>query len=59
MVSDTRTTATMLTRAMDGVLAGLAGGVMFGALMAMMGMLPLVAMLVGSTAPWSERSCTW
>ncbi|MBW0114553.1 hypothetical protein I4J48_04700 [Pseudonocardia sp. KRD-169] len=51
MVSDTRTTATMLTRAMDGVLAGLAGGVMFGALMAMMGMLPMVAMLVGSTSP--------
>ncbi|WP_225924566.1 hypothetical protein [Pseudonocardia abyssalis] len=36
---------------MDGVLAGLAGGVMFGALMAMMGMLPMVAMLVGSTSP--------
>ncbi|MDN5933298.1 MAG: hypothetical protein L0I24_19900 [Pseudonocardia sp.] len=41
----------MLTRVMDGVLAGLAGGVMFGALMAMMGMLPMVAMLVGSTSP--------
>lgn len=51
MVSDTRTMATMLTRVMDGVLAGLAGGVMFGALMAMMGMLPMVAMLVGSTSP--------
>lgn len=40
----------MLTRAMNGVLAGLAGGLVFGALMAMMGMLPMVAMLVGSTS---------
>ncbi|WP_253905645.1 hypothetical protein [Arthrobacter sp. H5] len=31
-----------------GVIGGLAGGAVFGALMAMMGMLPLIAMLVGS-----------
>lgn len=50
MVSGVRTGAAMLTRAMNGVLAGLAGGLVFGALMAMMGMLPMVAMLVGSTS---------
>lgn len=50
MVSGVRTGAGMLTRAMNGVLAGLAGGLVFGALMAMMGMLPMVAMLVGSTS---------
>jgi uncharacterized membrane protein YagU involved in acid resistance len=37
----------MLARARNGALAGLAGGVVFGA---MMGMLPMVAMLVGSTS---------
>ncbi len=31
-----------------GAIAGLGGGVVFGMLMAMMGMLPMVAMLVGS-----------
>lgn len=50
MVSGVRTGAGMLTRAMNGALAGLAGGLVFGALMAMMGMLPMVAMLVGSTS---------
>jgi uncharacterized membrane protein YagU involved in acid resistance len=33
--------------AQKGVLAGLAGGLIFGALMAMQGMLPMVGMLVG------------
>ncbi|WP_116244616.1 hypothetical protein [Nocardiopsis sp. FIRDI 009] len=37
-----------LTHAWRGVVAGLAGGVVFGVLMAMSGMLPMVAMLVGS-----------
>jgi uncharacterized membrane protein YagU involved in acid resistance len=50
MVSGVRTGPGMLTRALNGVLAGLAGGLVFGALMAMMGMLPMVAMLVGSTS---------
>jgi uncharacterized membrane protein YagU involved in acid resistance len=40
----------MLARARNGALGGLAGGVVFGAMMAMMGMLPMVAMLVGSTS---------
>ena len=51
MVSGVRANATVLTRATDGALAGLAGGVVFGVLMAVMGMLPMVAMLVGSTSP--------
>ena len=39
-------------RALAGVLGGLAGGIVFGMLMAMMGMLPMVASLVGSNSPW-------
>ena len=39
------TTTTQLTR---GALGGLAGGVVFGMLMQMMGMIPMVAMMVGS-----------
>lgn len=38
----------LTTRVRSGVIAGLAGGIAFGALMAAMGMLPMVAMLVGS-----------
>ena len=38
------------TRIGAGILGGLAGGVMFGILMQMMDMLPMVAMLVGSEA---------
>jgi uncharacterized membrane protein YagU involved in acid resistance len=37
-------------RLVGGVIAGLAGGVVFGMLMAMMGMLPMIAMLVGSSS---------
>ncbi len=33
-----------------GGIAGLAGGLVFGAMMQMMGMIPMVAMLVGSTS---------
>ncbi|GAA2007297.1 hypothetical protein GCM10009799_38580 [Nocardiopsis rhodophaea] len=40
-----------VTHAWRGVLAGLVGGIVFGVLMAMMGMLPMVAMLVGSQNP--------
>lgn len=42
------TTATMGRRISAGVIGGLAGGVVFGVLMAMTGMLPMVAALVGS-----------
>ncbi len=34
-----------------GAVAGVAGGLVFGALMAMMGMLPMIAGLVGSQSP--------
>lgn len=37
-------------RLVAGVVAGLAGGIVFGMLMAMMGILSMVAMLVGSTS---------
>lgn len=50
MVAEVQTRSGMMTRALHGVLAGIAGGVVFGALMAIMGMLPMVAMLVGSTS---------
>ncbi|GAB3526371.1 hypothetical protein [Arthrobacter monumenti] len=39
-------------RATAGVLGGLAGGLVFGALMAMMGMLATIASMVGSSSPW-------
>jgi uncharacterized membrane protein YagU involved in acid resistance len=38
----------LISRAVSGALAGIAGGIVFGMLMAMTGMLPVVAMLVGS-----------
>lgn len=41
-------TTALSTRLIAGVAGGLAGGAVFGALMQMMGMLPMVAMLVGS-----------
>lgn len=41
----------LVSRARDGAIAGLGGGIVFGLLMAMMGMLPMVAMLVGSESP--------
>lgn len=50
--ASTQTQNPSLTRSvMAGVLAGLGGGVVFGIMMAMMGMLPMVAMLVGSQDP--------
>jgi uncharacterized membrane protein YagU involved in acid resistance len=39
----------LVTRVWQGVVAGLAGGIVFGALMAMMAMMPMIAMLVGSS----------
>lgn len=41
-------TTALPTRLIAGVAGGLAGGVVFGVLMQTMGMLPMVAMLVGS-----------
>lgn len=39
-------------RAGAGVLGGLAGGIVFGMLMAMMGMFTMIAMMMGSNSPW-------
>lgn len=41
------TTSGLVSRAGSGALAGIAGGIVFGILMAMMGMLPMVGMLIG------------
>lgn len=46
----TTTMTTMTPRLTAGVAGGLAGGVVFGMLMQAMGMIPMVAMLVGSTS---------
>lgn len=54
MTTSTVTTsvrATVARRALAGLIGGVAGGIMFGILMAMMGMLPLIASMVGSTSP--------
>lgn len=45
------TTATMGRRIIAGVIGGLSGGLAFGVLMAVMGMLPMVAALVGGSSP--------
>lgn len=45
------TTATMGRRITAGVIGGLVGGLVFGVLMAMTGMLPMVAALVGGSSP--------
>lgn len=50
MTTAARADARVMRGALDGATAGIAGGVVFGALMAAMGMLPMVAMLVGSTS---------
>lgn len=48
--STTHATATtsLATSVVRGVLGGIAGGIVFGMLMQMMGMIPMVAMMVGS-----------
>lgn len=43
-------TPAVMSRAVTGAVAGLAGGVVFGLLMQMMGMIAMIAMLVGSTS---------
>ena len=46
-----RTSSSGINRRMlAGVLGGIAGGLVFGMLMAMMGMLPVIASMVGSTS---------
>jgi len=45
------TAAGPASRAGNGALAGIAGGIVFGVLMAMMGMLPMVGMLIGIDDP--------
>lgn len=45
------TSAAMATRVAYGVAGGLAGGLVFGALMQMMGMISMIAGLVGATSP--------
>ena len=46
----TRTTAHPGRRALAGLIGGVAGGLVFGILMAMMGMLPMIASMVGSNS---------
>jgi uncharacterized membrane protein YagU involved in acid resistance len=48
---ETRAGATLKQRVVGGVVGGVAGGLVFGAMMAMMGMLPMVASVVGSQSP--------
>ena len=50
MATRTQGSTAFMTRTRNGALAGIGGGIVFGALMAMMGMLPMIAMLVGSTS---------
>ncbi|MGH3449311.1 MAG: hypothetical protein ACRDQW_01005, partial [Haloechinothrix sp.] len=48
MSTTTHTARTsFVARAVNGAIAGVAGGIVFGMLMAMMGMLPMVGMLIG------------
>ncbi len=42
-----------VTSIKHGVYGGLVGGVVFGAMMAMMGMLPMIGNMVGSPSAWS------
>jgi hypothetical protein len=48
--TQTRGNATLGRRALAGLIGGIAGGLMFGVLMAMMGMLPMIASMVGSNS---------
>jgi uncharacterized membrane protein YagU involved in acid resistance len=45
---ESRADITLRQRIIGGVIGGVAGGLVFGAMMAVMGMLPMVAMVVGS-----------
>lgn len=50
MTTEIRSTAGLLTRGRNGVVAGLAGGIVFGMLMSVMGMMSTIAMMVGSSS---------
>src|ERR671912_3707 len=45
---ETSTSVSLVQRIVGGVIGGVVGGLVFGAMMAMMGMLPMVASVVGS-----------
>ncbi len=47
---ESRAGVTLRQRIVGGVIGGVAGGLVFGAMMAMMGMLPMVASVVGSNS---------
>lgn len=49
--AQSRAGSSLLQRIIGGVIGGVAGGLVFGAMMAMMGMLPMVASVVGSQSP--------
>jgi hypothetical protein len=51
MTAVTHTSNQMVQRGISGVVGGIAGGILFGGMMGGMGMLPMVAALVGSTSP--------
>ena len=44
--------SSLVQRLIGGVVGGIAGGIVFGAMMGMMGMLPMVASVVGSQSPF-------
>ncbi len=50
MATSVRASAGLTSRTVYGAVAGIAGGIVFGMLMTMMGTLPMVAMLVGSSS---------
>lgn len=50
MTTSVRSNAGPVTRGLHGIVAGLAGGIVFGMLMSMMGMLSTIAMMVGSSS---------
>jgi uncharacterized membrane protein YagU involved in acid resistance len=50
MTTHAAASAGLVNRALTGAVAGVAGGVVFGMLMAMMGMLTMIAGLVGSSS---------
>lgn len=50
MTTLARTQSGMNQKVIGGMVAGIAGGVLFGMLMAMIGMLPMIAGLVGSSS---------
>lgn len=50
MTASVGSSAGVATRGWHGIAAGLAGGIVFGAMMAMMSMIGMIAMLVGSSS---------